>query len=915
MSDQNRKKRKLKASRVIILSLIFFLIIGFGSALGLLLGVLKSLPDWKESVFETENSSFIYDANGDLVVRVHKSENRTPVELKDMPPYLIDAFIATEDVRFYKHHGVDTRRILGAFLADIRNRDFSEGASTITMQLVRNAILESQEKKLERKIKEALLAIQVERQYTKDEILYFYLNEIYFGHGAYGVEAAAQTYFGKSVGDLTLGESAILAGVVKGYKYYSPFLNPENALSRRNIVLDNMVRYDKITEAEAEQAKNEELKLADLKQKQEYAYPWFSDYVIDQAEDLLEDAGYDSSQLYTGGFRIYSTLDPTIQKAAEEVYSTESFFPKSNTSDPIQSAMAVMDPKTGEVRALIGGREHVTRRGLNRATDMQRQPGSAIKPAVVYGPALEKGYSPSSVVDDVPTVFGSSSNPYKPENYDGTYRGVITMREAVQYSVNIPAVKILNEIGVNEGFSFAKKLGLPLDDKNDKNLSLALGGLTHGVSPLDLAGAYSAFDNQGVYIQPHVITKIVDQKGNTIVDVTPKKNIAMTEQTAYLMTDMLKTVVDAGTGTKARLNRPVAGKTGTTQLPDKSIFQNVKGSSMKDSWFAGYTPELVGVVWMGYDQDIDQNGKPNYLKKIYGGQYPAGVWKAVMEKSLKGVPVKPFTFPPGIVTQAVDIKSGKLPSDLTPDKFIKKEVFAKKNVPTEVSDVWVSASVCAESGLLANSSCPTKITGIYFKRPGPIPNTKNKPLDAGLSLPASYCNIHGGQPESGGSELIGICTDPRHHGTAVLANHPGSGESGGCPEEYIEFRPFPPGTAPTEHCNLSDHQVVKESSGSASDNEGNKTPDTPENIKYNISHGDNGTEVHISWKSSNSIFKIERWPDNNPDEIMTFRAYTASYVDNDVEPGITYYYQVYAINEETMESSRPTKRIKVPINM
>ncbi|MEL7568416.1 MAG: penicillin-binding protein 1A [Dehalobacterium sp.] len=808
MTTQKRKKRKIKISRAIILSLVLLLIIGFGSALGMFLGIVRNLPEWKAEDLATESTSFIYDANGDIVVKLHKNENRTPVELSAMPQHLIDAFIATEDIRFYQHFGVDPRRIFGAFLADIRNRDFSEGASTLTMQLVRNAILEDQEKKIERKIKEALLAIQVERKYTKDEILYFYLNEIFFGHGVHGVQAAAQFYFGKDVGELTIGESAMLAGLVRNPKIYSPFLNPENSIKIRHVVLNNMVRYEKITQAEADEAKNEELELADYEKNNTYAYPWFTDYVIDQAEDLLEEAGLESSLLYTGGFRIYTTLDPKIQEAAEEAYNNESNFPESTTSDPIQSAMAVMDPKTGQVKALIGGREHQTKRGLNRATDIKRQPGSSIKPIAVYAPALEQGFSPSSVVDDVPTTFGSASKPYKPTNYDGKYRGLITMREAVQYSVNIPAVKFLSIIGVNEGFSFAKKLGLPLDDKNDKNLSLALGGLTRGVSPLDMTAAYCAFDNQGVFIEPYVITKIVDQDGNTIVDVTPQKTVAMKEETAYLMTDMLKTVVDYGTGTRAKLNRPVAGKTGTTQLPDKAIFNSVRGSSNKDAWFAGYTPELVAVVWMGYDEDIDKNGKPNYLKQVYGGQYPAKIWKYVMEKSLEGVPVTAFTKSPGVVSQAIDIKTGKLPSDLTPEKYIRNELFAKDHAPTETSDAWVVARICTESGLIANDFCPTTTTGVFLKRS----DSNEKSSNGDLTLPTSTCQIHGWQQPASGTELIGICTDPRHKGKAVLANYPQEGETGGCPEEFIEFRSFESGNIPTEYCDLPDHQVGRNTS-------------------------------------------------------------------------------------------------------
>lgn len=911
MAGQRKKRRKLRISRVIILSILILSIIAFVTVLGVVFGIARNLPDWKADDLAPENTSFIYDSQDNLVMKLHKTENRTSVELNDMPPYLIDAFIATEDARFWKHHGVDIKRIAGALVADIRNRGFSQGASTITMQLVRNAILEDQEKKLERKIKEAILAIQVERQFTKEEILTFYLNEIYFGHGAYGVEAASQTYFGKNVGELTLGESAMITGVVKGFKYYSPFLNMDNAIKRRDVVLNNMVRYGKISAEQAEEAKKEPVKLTDFEKRNVYAFPWFTDYVVDEAENLLEAAGYDASKLYTGGLRIYSTLDPNAQKAAEEVYENNAYFPQSSSADPIQSALAVLDPKTGEIRALIGGREHVTKRGLNRATAIQRQPGSSIKPLSVYAPALEKGYSPASVVDDVPVSFGSSSNPYRPENYDGKYRGFITMREAVRLSVNVPAVKFLNEIGVSEGFSFAKKLGLPLDDKNDKNLSLALGGLTKGVSPLDMAAAYGAFSNQGVYIEPHAITKITDHKGNVIVNVVPKKEIVMSEQTAYLMTDMLKTVVDSGTGTRAKMNRPVAGKTGTTQLPEKAAFRNVKGKGNKDAWFAGYTPELVGVVWMGYDEDLDKNGKPQYLKSVYGGKFPAMIWKTVMEKSLKNVPAKPFTVPSGIVHKAVDIKSGKLPSNLTPDNFIRNEIFAQKNVPTEISDVWVTATIDPESKLLANEYCPVKITGVFLKRPQSY--SGRQPLDANLALPVAYCNLHGGNHSGTGNELTALCTDPHHGETPFLANLPREAESGGCPQDYIRF--VNPEQVPSgiKHCDLSEHQIIKNTSGTTG-SDSSSAPAAPRDLKCSVVSRSKNVQVTLSWKASNSqslFFKIERWPEENPNAIVTFRSYETSYTDNSVEPNKIYFYRVFSVNQETMDSSKASHKIKV----
>ena len=353
---------------------------------------------------------------------------------------------------------------------------------------------------------------------------------------------------------------------------------------------------------------------------------------------------------------------------------------------------------------LIGGRDYTTQRGLNRATQMKRSPGSTIKPISVYAPALEKGYSPATVVDDVPVSFGN----YKPTNYDGRYRGLINLREAVKDSVNIPAVKMLNTIGVNTGFEYAKKMGLPLVE-GDKNLSLALGGLTYGVSPLDLASAYGVLANKGLRVEPHAIIKIEDHNGNLLYEAKPQKTEVLTEQSAYLMTDMLQTVVKSGTATRAQMNRPVAGKTGTTQLPDKPEFRGKRGN--QDAWFAGYTPELVGVVWMGFDK----TDAKHYLPQVYGGRYPALIWKQVMEEALKDEPVKQFEVPEGITYAQIDKKSGLLPSELTPSMYIIREVFAKQNQPKTTSDIWIEAEVCADSGQIPIPFCFNIVSGIFMR--------------------------------------------------------------------------------------------------------------------------------------------------------------------------------------------------------
>lgn len=592
--------------------------------------------------FQGDQTTFLYDKDGQVYQSLHGVENRISVNLSEISPYLTDCFIAAEDARFYHHNGIDIIRIFGSILANIRSGNFSQGASTITMQLARNAILEDQSKVMSRKIKEAFVAIALEREYTKDEILELYLNEIHLGHGCYGVESASLKYFGKHAGELTLAEAATIVGLAPSPRTYSPLLNPDRSKIVRNGVLDDLVIYKASYEAEAITAKQEEVKVAKtLAETQEYNHPWFTDYVINQTEDILQEIGLSPSKVYTGGLRIYTTMDERTQQTMDELYTDNSNFPSSNTENIVESAAVVVDHSNGYIWGLVGGREHSTKRALSRATDIARQPGSSFKPVAVYGPALEAGYSPDSLVDDSPTTFGAK---YKPKNYDGRYRGLITMRTAIQYSVNIPAVKFMQKLGVEYCIPYIEKSGIDMSDNMDAGLSMALGGLTTGVSPLKLAGAYGVFANQGVYIEPIAIIRIEDADGNIIYKSKQKTAYVYTEQNAWLMTSMLMTVTNSGTGTAARMNRPVASKTGTTQLPDKAAFRNIRIGN-KDAWFAAYTPELVGIVWMGYDQDLSAGGQPQYLRQVYGGKYPARLWKAIMTEALADMPIKQFPKP------------------------------------------------------------------------------------------------------------------------------------------------------------------------------------------------------------------------------------------------------------------------------
>lgn len=915
-TPKHEKPRRLNRWRLVGLILLVLLVVGIGAGTGFIVGVVRNMPDWDPSGLNMAMTTFLYDSDGNQFETLHGVENRVWADFEDIPQNLKDAFLATEDNNFYEHMGVDPLAIGRAVLANIRSGWGAEGGSTITMQLAKNAFIENPtETSLKRKIREAVMAIELERTYSKDEIFEYYLNLVFFGSGANGVQAAAQTYFGKDVQDLTLAESATLAGLVQAPSYYNPFKNPEQAVKRRNQVLNNMVRYGAIDEATAARAAQEPLNLTERQTALEHKYPYFVDYVISEAWDLLEQNGIDPMMLYTGGLNVYTTLDVKVQQAIENAYADRDNFPPDMNGAKVQSAIAVIDVKTGEVRGLMGGREHTTARGLNRAVQ-PRQPGSSAKPLVVYGPALEMGYSPATVIDDVPATFRVGKSTYTPGNYDGRYRGLIRMREAIQWSVNIAAVKMLDTIGVEAGYQFGKGLGLPLLP-SDKYLSMALGGWTKGASPLEMAAAYAAFGNQGIYTAPAAITKITDSQGNVIVEVLPEKKVAMSPQTAYLMTDMLQTVVTSGTGTRARLDRPVAGKTGTTQLPDKLKDKHLTGNT--DAWWVAYTPELAAAVWMGFDTTDEEH----YLKNVAGGSYPALIWKSVVSTALKGVEVKNFERPEGIVYLPVDIKSGLLPGPLTPPDFVKTEVFNSKNRPRETSNVWDTVLIDPATNQLATDYCPERVSKVVLVRPIPYqPLTKSNgslilPEDANLEAPKEECQLHG--PEQTVMSAVLLCTDPRHEGRAVLARQPGQGQSGGCPVEYLEQKLLAPGQVPTEVCGLEDHAVLDGADqpveGTVPESQGG--PPAPElSVKAGEGLLNNAPRIELEWTVNGGNrqlrYYIERWSDSDDTPVNLGQTMRQKYTDRDVVSGETYYYRVFAVDPDT-NLSTPSATLSVSV--
>ncbi len=726
-APQKKKKTKYKIHwfRILFAIIIVCGIIGCGVFAGVWASVAKDVPDLDSVDLDNYSvTSVILDKDENQISNLHAEENRVPVEYDEISPNAVNALIAIEDQRFRTHNGVDPIRIAGAMVANIKAHGIVQGGSTITQQLVGLVFLDRTEKSYTRKIKEAILAMRIEKECSKDEIITHYLNRAYFGGGAYGIEAASEYFFAKHASDLTIPEAATLAGCIQNPSKWSPIGNPENALYRRNLVLDQMVDCDFISQDEADQYKATEIQLSEVRVTAKetgnnMTYQSFVDHVVEEALDALELSEEDAKTLYTGGYVIYTTMDAAVQQRMEEVFRNDSNFP----NDSVQAAMIVTDPETGEIRGIVGGRHQSAARELNRATQSFRQPGSSFKPVAVYAPAFEAGYGPGTVVDDYPKDY--SGHVFK--NSSRTYNGLVTIRKGIVSSLNVVAVKTMEMTGIDACYKFAKSLGFSKLTDTDRNLSTALGGLTTGVSPLEMAGAYGAFANNGVYIQPYAITKITDKNGKVLWKHKTEKQVVMSEQSAYLLTSCLIDAATSGTGSRAKVSgHQTAGKTGTT-------------SDNKDAWFAGYTKHYVGIVWVGYDT-------PKKLgSNAFGGTICAPIFSKVMNTIHEGLPAENFSQPSGITSVTIDTKSGMLPSSLTPAEYTKSELFNSKYVPKETSDVWVPVEVCPVSGQKMSPGCPGPAeTRVALVRHEPwVPIDGAVPADASLEL-TTECEIHTG---------------------------------------------------------------------------------------------------------------------------------------------------------------------------
>ncbi len=698
---------KKRTKRIIFAVFILIIALGFGTALGAITWIIKDTPDISNYKGSSE-ATLIYAADGELLTKLFK-ENRVYVPLEKIPDSLKDAIVAIEDKNFYVHHGIDFWGVPRAFVVNFKAGRIVQGFSTITMQLAENALFKKQNRGYYRKIQEIYLALQFERLYTKPEILEMYLNEIFLGHSAYGVQTATMQYFGKSVSELTLAESALIAGLPKAPNYYSPYNNIEASKHRRNVVLNKMVELGYISLEEAEIAKRKEIELASKQQEKENIAPYFIYYVRDQ---LIDQFG--ANMVYNGGLKVYTTLDIDMQKKAESSVQNaidKEYIPTVELKNGTQPQMALIsiDSKTGEIRSMVGGRGHDQ---FNRTYQAVRQPGSAFKP-FVYTTAINNGYSPASVVNDLPMLADVNKDPQLdiwPRNYGDKYHGYINLKNALTHSVNVAAVKLIEKVGIQETIETTQAMGISTFEKSDyenDHLSLALGGLTRGVTPLEMASAYSVFANEGVYVEPHAIVKVLDKRNNVIYRAQPRKKIILSEETSYLMTYMLKNVINQGTGWRANLGKqPVAGKTGTT-------------NNYTDAWFVGYTPEITTTVWIGednvksmvYDQK-DENGNflfsEGHLPRTVSSSEAAQLWGEYMNQVVKDMPVTYFSRPDNITNIPIDPVTGLRPNDYAPR--IIEEPFRNENIPQQTENIHgpvETLKIDRESGLIATENCPT----------------------------------------------------------------------------------------------------------------------------------------------------------------------------------------------------------------
>ena len=685
----------LKILKTIIICLLSLGIMGVSILYGF--SSFFAPPNMDETLIPDAASQF-YDINGNAIYTTLSEERRIPVTINDIPKHVQQAFIAIEDNRFYEHGGIDYRGTARALVSTLSGSEV-QGGSTITQQLAKNAFL-TQERSIIRKIKEAFIAKELEHKYTKDEILTMYLNQIYFGQGAYGIESASMYYFGKHVKQLDVAEAATLAAIPKSPNYFNPFENPQESKKRQELVIDQMIKYGLISAEDGAAAKAEKLSFNTYHKKSTDPRSYFFDMIT---QKVIEEVGADA--LYKGGLKIYTTLDSDMQRAAERAMKhLPTYYTDGKKITQPQMALVAIDPTTGYVKAMIGGRGDDK---FNRATLAVRQPGSAFKP-FVYLTAMQNGYTPASVIEDKVEEFSPG---WKPQNSDRKEHGKVSLRSALTRSLNVPTVKLAQEVGVDKIIANAEKMGISTMVESgaysDANLAMALGGLSKGVNPLEMAAAYGVLATNGMYCKPIALLKIVDREGKVLYEA--KKSEAkrvIDAEAAYLTTNMMQDVFVSGTASGMGIGRQAAGKTGTS---DTYI----------DAWFVGYTPNLSTAVWVG-----DDNNKPmNYM---YGSVAPLSIWHDFMVNALASAPAASFvnpgvTVPPEPVIKQ-DPKDGK---DKKKDKDKDKNKGKDSDVIEEEEDETQEPSVDSEPVKPARRSMKDRVNQVLGK-----PVVSNQPTPA-----------------------------------------------------------------------------------------------------------------------------------------------------------------------------------------
>ena len=792
-AGKRKKRKKHPVLRGIFKGIgIFLLLIVCGAtftlccAAGAIRGAISTAPSVDTiDISPTGYATYVYDSAGTQIEElVSSGSNRVYVTLDEIPVSLQHAFVAIEDERFYEHNGVDPQGIVRAFVQGIKTGSFSQGASTITQQLLKNNVFTdwtsetSFGERLRRKIQEQYLAVSLEEITDKDTIIENYLNTINLGQGCYGVEAAALRYFDKDVSELNLSEASVIAGITQNPTKYNPISHPDRNAERRTRVLNKMLELEYITQSEYNEAMEDDVyaRIQEVDETKETSiYSYFVDSLIDEVvADLMEVKGYSEQQayklLYSGGLSIYTTQDPDIQQICDEEYQNEENFPdagysfslsfavqhsdgsvnwydeqsmltylKENVSsksyliydsqeearaaidayeqvvldlgksgDEIvegtesviytpqpQASIVIMDQATGQVKALVGGRgKKEASLTLNRATDTARQPGSTFKVLSTYAPAIDTGmFTLASTQDNSPYYYADGTQVH---NYDNSYTGWTSLRTAITKSINVVTVKTLTDLTPQVGYDYLLDFGFTTLQDSDIVQSLALGGITKGVSNLELTAAFATIANGGTYTEPVYYTKILDYKGNVLIDKTPDTHRVLSEQSAWLLTSAMEDVVTKGTGTAVDFGTTaIAGKTGTT-------------TSNVDSWFVGYTTGYTCGVWGGCDTNEPMDTTT----------FTKALWKAVMGRIHEDLPYEEFVQPDGIVTKTVCRVSGLLPADAcSGDTFT--EFFAANNVPEEYCTLHQSYDICEESGLLATEYCPNVIKQGYMSGGAP----------------------------------------------------------------------------------------------------------------------------------------------------------------------------------------------------